>query len=169
MRLDDVIVVLASLAVLAMFFAMWQALRPNSPFERRFEQIVQRKESLRQTALANRRSPHRRGPAGLMREAVTRLNLLRSRHAAEARAMLARAGIRSQDAMVRLSVRADQPAVLFGGLMLADTHLLHLLPLPPQFGFVPAIAAVLFGFYAPKLYLRNAADKRAKQLQLGAA
>ena len=26
--------------------------------------------------------------------------------------------------------------------------------------------AVLFGFFAPKLYLRNAAGKRAKQLQL---
>src|SRR5262249_20710846 len=63
-QLDDIIVVLASLAVLAMFFALWQALRPNTAFERRFEQIVQRKESLRQTALATRRSPHRKGPAG---------------------------------------------------------------------------------------------------------
>src|SRR5205807_9908303 len=41
---DDVIVLLASLATLAMFFAMWQTLRPNSPIERRFEQIVHRKE-----------------------------------------------------------------------------------------------------------------------------
>jgi hypothetical protein len=95
---DDVIVLLASLATVAMFFAMWQAMRPNSPFERRLDQIVQRKESLRQSMLANRRSPHRRSPVGLMREAVTRLNLLRSRQAAEARGMLARAGIRSQDA-----------------------------------------------------------------------
>ena len=39
--LDDAIVALASLATLAIFFAMWQALRPNSAFERRLEQIVQ--------------------------------------------------------------------------------------------------------------------------------
>src|SRR5690348_6864986 len=91
--LDDAIVVLAALAALVMFFAMWQALRPNSSFERRLEQIVQRKETLRQTAVATRRSGHRRSPVGFMREAVTRLNLLRSRHAAEARQMLARAGI----------------------------------------------------------------------------
>ena len=39
---------------------------------------------------------------------------------------------------------------VFGVLVLADTHLLHLLPLPPQFGFMPAMAAVLFGFYAPE-------------------
>ena len=56
-RLDDVIVVLASLAVLAMFFAMWQALRPDTAFERRFEEIVQRKESLRQTAPCNAAQP----------------------------------------------------------------------------------------------------------------
>jgi len=46
--LDDAIVIVASLAALAMFFAMWQALRPSSPFERRLEQIVRGKESLRQ-------------------------------------------------------------------------------------------------------------------------
>jgi hypothetical protein len=65
--LDDVIVLLASLAALVTFFAIWQTLRPNSPFERRLEQIVQRKETLRQSMLANRRSPHRRTPVGLMR------------------------------------------------------------------------------------------------------
>jgi tight adherence protein C len=165
--LDDAIVVLAALAVLAMFFAMWQALRLNSPFERRLEQIIQRKETLRQTALANRRSQHRRGPVGWMREAVTRLNLLRSRHAAEARKLLARAGIRSQDAMVRYLFAQISLPFVFGFLALADTHMLHLMPVPSQFGFVPAMAAVLFGFYAPKIYLGNAANKRAKQLQLG--
>jgi len=165
--LDDIIVLLASLATLAMFFAMWQALRPSSPFERRLEQIVNRKETLRQSALANRRSPHRRSPVGLMREAVTRLNLLRSRHAAEARLMLARAGIRSQDAMVKFLFAQISLPFVFGTLALLNTHVLHLIPVPPQFGFVPAVAGVLFGFYAPKIYLRNAGDKRAKQLQLG--
>src|SRR6478672_8795512 len=53
----------------------------------------------------------------------------------------------------------------FGALILMDTHVLHLMPLPPQFALVPSVAAVLFGFFAPKIYLRNAADKRAKQLQ----
>jgi tight adherence protein C len=161
---DDVIVLLASLATLAMFFAIWQALRPSSPFERRFDQIVQRKETLRQSMLANRRSPHRKSPVGVMREAVTRLNLLRSRQAAEARGMLARAGIRSQDATVKYLFAQISLPFIFGGLILVDTHVLRLMPLPPSFGFMPAGAAVLLGFYAPKIYLRNAADKRAKQL-----
>jgi tight adherence protein C len=90
---------------------------------------------------------------------------LRSRHAAEARKMLARAGIRSQDAMVGYLFAQISLPFVFGGFMLADTHLLHLMPLPPQFGFIPAIGGVLFGFYAPRIYLRNAADKRMKQIQ----
>src|SRR5438132_538472 len=88
-NLAETLAVLAALAVLATFFAMWQVLRPNSAFERRLEQIVQRKELLRQTLLASRRGRPRANPVGLMREAVTRLNLLRSRHAAEARELLA--------------------------------------------------------------------------------
>jgi tight adherence protein C len=163
--LDDAIVVLATLAVLAMFLAMWQAFRPNSSFERRVEQIVQRKETLRQNALATRRGREQRSPVGLMREAVTRLNLLRSRHAAEARGMLARAGIRSQDAMVRYLFAQISLPFVFGAMMLADTQAFHLLPVRPEFGFVPPLAGILFGFYAPRIYLRNVADKRAKQIQ----
>jgi len=160
--LEDAIVIVASLAALATFFAMWQAFRPSTAFERRLERIIHRKETLRQSALANRRSQHRRTPAGLMREALGRLNLLRSRRSAEARQMLARAGIRSQDAMVKYLFAQISLPFVFGALTLAYTNVL----LPSQFASLPAMAAVLLGFYAPKIYLRNAADKRVKQLQL---
>ncbi len=55
--LDDAIAVLAALAVLAIVLAMWQALRPKNAFERRLEQIVERKETLRRAALAARDAP----------------------------------------------------------------------------------------------------------------
>jgi tight adherence protein C len=163
--LDDAIVVVATLAVLAVFAAMWQVLRPSTSFERRVDQIVQGKERLRQNLLATRRARPRLTPVGLMRQAVTRLNLLRSRHAAEARGMLARAGFRSQDAMVAYLFAQISLPFLFGIAMMADTNLLRLMPLPAQLNFAPALVAVLLGFYGPKIYLRNAAQKRAKQLQ----
>ena len=163
--LDDAIVVVATLAVLAVFAAMWQVLRPSTSFERRVDQIVQGKERLRQNLLATRRARPRLTPVGFMRQAVTRLNLLRSRHAAEARGMLARAGFRSQDAMVAYLFAQISLPFLFGIAMVADTNLLRLMPLPAQLNFVPALVAVLLGFYGPKIYLRNVAHKRAKQLQ----
>jgi len=163
--LDDAITLLAALAVLTTVLAMWQVLRPSSVFERRLEQVVQRKESLRQQALAARRSGRGLAAVGLMREAVTRLNLLRSRHAADARNMLVQAGIRSRDAMVGFLFARISLPVLFGIMLLADTKVFHLLPITPAFDFVPPMMGVLLGFYAPTMYLRNAAAKRAKQLQ----
>ena len=57
-----------------------------------------------------------------MSEAVTRLNLLRSHHATEARLLLAQAGMRSRDAMIRyLFARACMP-LLFGRAVLVDTY-----------------------------------------------
>jgi tight adherence protein C len=163
---DDAITALASLAVLATLLAMWQVLRPSTVFERRLEQIIQSKESLREVALARRRSGRGLAAVGLMREAVTRLNLLRSRHAADARNMLVQAGIRSRDAMVGFLFARISLPVLLGLMLLADTKLFHLLPITPAFEFVPPMVGVLFGFYAPTIYLRNAAAKRAKLLQL---
>ncbi len=163
--LDDVITLLAALAVLTTVLAMWQVLRPSTSFERRLEQIVQRKESMRQQLLAARRSGRGLAAVGLMREAVTRLNLLRSRHAADARNMLVQAGIRSRDAMVGFLFARISLPVLFGIMLLADTKIFHLLPIPPAYDFVPPMVGVLIGFYAPTIYLRNASAKRAKQLQ----
>ncbi len=164
--LDNAIAVLAALAVLVTLLAMWQVLRPKNAFERRLDQVVERKEALRQSALAARRGRQRTNAIGLMRETVTRLNLLRSKHAAEARDMLAQAGIRSRDAMVGyLFARVSLP-FLFGIAMLVDGNVSHLFPIPPTLGFLPPMAGVLFGFYVPKIYLRNAAAKRAKSIQL---
>jgi tight adherence protein C len=164
--LGDAITILAALATLATAVAMWQVLRPSSSFERRLDQIVQGKESLRQRALAPRRGRQRHTAVGLMRETVTRLDLLRSKHAAEARDMLAQAGIRSRDAMVGyLFARVSLP-FLFSLALLADTNVFHLLPISPSFGFVPPMIGLVLGFYAPTIYLRNAAAKRAKLIQL---
>ncbi len=164
--LDDAIAGLAALAVLTMLAATWHALRPKNAFERRLEQVVERKETLRRQALSARTRRQHRRPIGWMRAAVTSLNLLRSRHAAEARQRLARAGIRSPDAMIGyLFARLSLPS-LFGCAALLDSSVLRMLPLPPDLRFMPAIAAALLGFYAPNIYLKNVAAKRAKQLQL---
>ena len=165
--LDEAITVLAGLATLATVLAMWQVLRPNSALERRLEEIGERKETLRQGALAAaRRGRQRTTAVGVMHETVTRLNLLRSKHATEARNMLAQAGIRSRDAMVGyLFARITLPFVL-GIALLADNKVFHVLPVPPNFAFVLPFAGVLIGFYAPIVYLRNAAAKRAKSIKL---
>src|SRR5215470_573867 len=82
--LNDVIALMAGLAVVAMFFAVWHALRADTSFERRLTHIVDRKEAMRQAAISSRRQRARLTPATVMQELVTRLDLLRSHHATEA-------------------------------------------------------------------------------------
>ena len=48
---DDLIAALAALAVLVALIGVYNALRSHNPFERRFAQIAQRKESLRRAVL----------------------------------------------------------------------------------------------------------------------
>jgi tight adherence protein C len=164
--LDDLIAALAALAALTTILALWQALRPKGAFERRLAQIVERREAMRRAAVSARTRRQSTRPVGLMRATVTRLNLLRSQHANEARLLLARAGRRSPDAMIAfLFARVSLPSIFALGALM-DSSLLNVLPLPHELRFVPAIGAALLGFYAPKMYLTNAAAKRAKKLQL---
>jgi tight adherence protein C len=164
--LDDLIAALAALAMLASLVAVWQALRPHTAFERRLAHILHRREGLRRSALAARTRRQRINTVDWMHQALGRLNLLRSRRAAEARAALARAGIRSQDAMIGYLFAQVSLPPLFGFAVLLDTYVLHGMPSGPLFRFFAPIAAVVLGFYAPRLYLKNAADKRAKRLRL---
>lgn len=167
LRLNDIIAMMAGLAVLATFFAVWQALRANTSFERRLATIADKKEAMRLAALATRRQRVQLTPASLIRELVTRLDLLRSHHATEARMMLARAGMRSRDAMIRyLFARLTLPFV-FGLAEVIDGYTLHLLPVPPNLRMLAAAGAAVFGFFGPGIYIKNQIAKRQKRMQLG--
>jgi tight adherence protein C len=165
MGLDDLIALGAGFAMIAAFFAIWHALRGNGSYERRLSQIADRKETMRRSAIATRRQRDKLTPAGVMRELVTRMNLLRSKHATDARILLARAGMRSRDAMIRyLFARLSMPFVFLIAAFV-DGYTLKLLPVPPEYRLLTAAAAAVLGFFAPGIYLRNLTSKRAKRLQ----
>ncbi|HEX3862226.1 MAG TPA: type II secretion system F family protein [Stellaceae bacterium] len=165
---NDLIAALAAISVLIVFLAVWQALRARDPYARRYEQVVQRRESLRVVALDTKRTRRQRlTAASLMSQVVTRLNLLRSEHAYEARMVLARAGIRSNDAMIRyLFARLAMPFV-FGAIVVADNYGPHLLPIPESGRTIAALLAAVLGFFAPGIFINNLIKKRAHQMELG--
>jgi tight adherence protein C len=164
--LDDVIATTAGLAVVATFFAIWHVLRGNSSLERRLAQIADKKEAMRQAALTSKRQRQRLTPASVMRDLVVRLDLLRSKHATGARMMLARAGLRSGDAMIRyLFARLALP-IAFSAAALIDSYTLKLLPVPPNLTLAASAAAGVLGYFAPGIYIKNLTKKRAKRIQL---
>ncbi|HUI34044.1 MAG TPA: type II secretion system F family protein [Stellaceae bacterium] len=164
--LEDVIAASAGLAVIATFLAMWHAFRGNASLDRRLAQIADRKEAMRQAVIASKRQRVRMTPASMMRDLVVRFDLLRSKHATDSRMMLARAGLRSRDAMIRyLFARLVMP-LAFAAATLFDSYTLRLLPIPPQFSLLGVALAGVFGFFAPGIYIKNLTTKRAKRIQL---
>jgi tight adherence protein C len=165
--MDDVISLTAGLAVVATFYAVWHALVSNSVLDRRLAQIADRKEAMRHAAVSAKRQRERLTPAGLMRDLVMRLNLLRSKHATDSRMTLARAGLRSRDAMIRyLFARVALP-IVFAVAYLIDAYTVHIVPVPPQYRLLAAAGCAVFGFFGPGIYIRNLTTKRAKRLQMG--
>jgi len=165
---NDLIAFLAAMAVLVAFLAIWQALRAPDPFQRRYSQVMQRREGLRQGALdSKRRTRQRMTAAGAMSDVVTRLNLLRSQRAQDARMLLAQAGLRSNEAMIRyLFARLTMPFV-FGALVLFDSYSTHIIPLPDNLRIFGALGAAVLGFFAPDVFIKNLIKKRTHQMELG--
>jgi len=164
---DDLIAGLAALAVLITALAIWQALRARNPFERRYSQIAQRRENLRAAVVDVRPTRQRVTAAGFMSEVVTRLNLLRSKHAHDARMLLAQAGMRSNEVMIRyLFARLAMPFV-FGAVVLADTYGAHVLPIPESLRTFGALGGAILGFFAPDVFIKNLIKKRSHQMELG--
>jgi tight adherence protein C len=114
-----------------------------------------------------KRSRQRTTAAGLMSDVVTHLNLLRSKHAFDARMLLAQAGLRSNEAMIRyLFARLAMPFV-FGAIVVADSYGAHVLPIPEKFRAIGALVAAVMGFFAPDVLVKNFIKKRAHQMELG--
>jgi tight adherence protein C len=164
---SDLIAFLAALAVLVACLAIWQTLRGRNPFERRYSQIVQRRETLRQTALSPRRTRQRMTAAGMMSEVVKGLNLLRSKRAHDARMLLAQAGMRSEQAMIRyLFARVSLPFA-FGAFVIIDQYTTHILPFSDNIRTFAALGGAVVGFFAPDVWISNRIKKRAHQMELG--
>ncbi len=165
---NDFLAFLAALAVLVAFLAIWQALRAPDPFARRYTQVMHRREGLRQEMLQTKtRRPGRVSAAGAMSDVVTRLNLLRGQRAQDARMLLAQAGLRSPEAMIRYWFARLAMPFVFGALVLFDSYTTHFIPIPDNYRIFAALGAVVLGFFAPDVFIRNLIKKRVHQMELG--
>lgn len=161
---EDVILVVATLAAIVSALAVWQALIERDDVTPRLKALAARRAALKAEAMAAPRA--RRPTSGVMHGIVGRLNLLRSREAEKARIALARAGLRSRDAVVTyLFARVVSPFV-FGGLALVATWL-RIIPVGDAYTTLVAVAGVLVGAVAPGIYVKNLTEKRRQAMQKG--
>lgn len=164
---DDLIGFLAASAILIAFVAVFQELRSRDPYSRRVSEVAQRRAALRRTALDTRRQRPRMTAQGLMSQVAARFNLLRSQRAHDARNMLAQAGMRSDEAMIRYLITKFVGPIGLGLLILLDNWGPQMLPIPEGLRTFAPIAGVLIGWFGPDVLIRNKIAKRAHRMELG--
>src|SRR5690349_14156762 len=166
--IEDLIVISAAIAVAVSAIAVWQALLVRDELTPRLKALAERRAALKANMLAG--APRRRRKTTsdtVMHSVVTKLNLLRSREAEKARLALARAGIRNKDAVVTyLFCKIVMPFVL-GVVAMVMLDWLELIKLAEPYRMPAALGAVLLGFMAPGIYVKNSADKRRAAMQKG--
>jgi tight adherence protein C len=169
LSVNDAVALVSGIAAFVIIISLLNALRFDTSFDRRLKALRERRDEMRKAELSARsaRSGSRQHntASGLMRDVVHQFNLLKSREASDARLMLARAGLRSPDAMVTyLFCKMSLPFV-FGALVLIDAYWLTIVPIPDSLDLLVCIGGVFAGFIAPGAYLKNLASKRRALVQ----
>lgn len=163
---EDALTAMAALAAFVTVLAVWHALMRKDPVSARAGRLRRRQDELRAGLTAARRSRHRSETKamGVMRALATRFNLLKSKSTAGAGERLMRAGWRSKDALVTFMVMKLLLPFAFGAVAFVLLDGLTT-ALPPALGNVAPLAAVLIGFYAPDVAVKNAFQKREKAVR----
>ncbi|HVJ52016.1 MAG TPA: type II secretion system F family protein [Aliidongia sp.] len=166
---DMAVSVLAGTAALLALIAILDALRYDGSFDRRLKEMKERRDSLRKAQLSARSARpglhNQGGTSGLMHLVVQQFNLLKSREATDAKLLLARAGLRSPDAMVTyLFCRMIMP-LAFGAVVLVDAYLFQIVPIPDSFRLFACLGGVFLGYLAPGTYMKNLGAKRRQLIQ----
>jgi tight adherence protein C len=165
---ETAIVVMAALSAAAVVLATWRALLWRDPVTVRLKQLRRRQEDLRAGLIGARRRGKRQQTAKTAMQAVAqRLDLLKSRTAEGVTDKLARAGWRSQDALVTFLIMKLVMPFAFAGVAFFLLHGIDLWDLPEIAGSLAPFAAVMIGFYAPEVYVKNAIARREKAISKG--
>ena len=164
---DDVIVASATLCVLMVLVAIWNGLVVRDPMAARVRSLSERRNALRTAATARRnRGSNDLRSSGLsfMRQAVTKLNLMRGGHVERLSMRLARAGWRSRDAIiVYLFAKAVLPFVL-GGATLFYFGLAASAKGSPAMHLGIVALGFVGGFLAPDVVIKNVSDRRQAEM-----
>ncbi len=165
---EDVITGMASIATFLTVVAVWNALLSRDPMAARMQRLRRRRLELRSGAMAPKRNRNRQATAmGFMQTVARRFNLLKGKTTGAVTDRLARAGWRSKEALVTFLFMKLALPFAFGAGAVLLFNMMDLLKLPPTAQNVVPLAAVVFGFYAPEIYVRNAIQKREKLIQRG--
>jgi len=167
---EELIVGATFLATLLILFFVWRSLLEPKPEASRLKDLKARREALREGLLAStgsNKSEVKQKSLGAMRTLIERLDLMKGDVARETADKLARAGLRTKDAMVAFIFFKLAMPFLSGAVGLVVINIMA----PDDMDYVNRVLMALMGaagaFFLPDLAVKQMAKKRQKSLQKG--
>jgi len=168
--IEEIIVAATALATFLVLFFVWRSLLEPKPEASRLKDLKSRREALREGLLASagkNKSEVKQSSIGAMRKLVDRLDLMRGDVARETADKLARAGLRTKDAMVAFMFFKVALPFLCGALGLVVINIFA----PDDMAYINRVLMALLAsagaFFLPDLVIMQMAKKRQKDLQRG--
>jgi len=169
--MEQLVVLAASAAAFIIVLVVWKSLLEPKPESNRLKDLKSRREQLREGLLASTNKSGNNEMAAssmtFMRRVVDRANILKGDVAKEIGDKLARAGLRTKDAMVAYTFFKGALPFVGGAVglivinMFAPEDMVYI-----QRVFASLIISVVM-FFVPDLYIRRLSKKRQKLLQKG--
>jgi len=154
--------IIIAAATFVAFWALGMALTWQAPIEARLKALRTRRMKTRGEHAAAKNSS-KAASLGFMRGIADRLNLLRGTAADQTSRKLRQAGFHSRDAaVIYVFIKLALP-LLLGFLMIGLTST-DVISVPEDFVLATCVGAVLVGFMAPEVYIKNVATKRREIL-----
>tara|TARA_R110000772_G_scaffold111532_2_gene215478 strand:- start:352 stop:1341 length:990 start_codon:yes stop_codon:yes gene_type:complete len=165
--------ILAAVATLAVFFAIYAAITVRDPMAKRVKSLNQRREQLKagitaSTTKKRAKLIQQNDTTDRMRGMLSSLKVLQDDQLKESQQRLAQAGIRSKDlAYAVIFSRLVLPIVLGGGAALAIYGFDYLPDWTPIKKFGAFAGAVILGYKGADIYLNNLISKRTDLVRKG--
>ena len=164
---EDVVVWMAGLSAFLTVMAVWFGLIVPQQSSRRVKELALRREQLKAGVVSPTRRKNRQASTSFMRQVVTKLNLQRSQRAELITRRLQQAGWRSSDAVIRyLFFKAVMP-VFMGIVAVVALYGANIYPMENAWKMLATAGAVMFGFMGPDIFIKNAVQKRQKEIRKG--
>ena len=162
---ETLILAMAGASALIAFAGVWSTLLHRDPATRRARVMASQRDRLRAGLLTPKRRTRHTQSMGMMRRVVEHLRLLKSGQSEKLTLKLARAGLRSKDAMVGyLFCKVALPFV-FGAAAVMVVYVLDMYDMEPLQKLMVSITAVVLGSYGPDIYIKNISQKRQEKIR----
>ncbi len=165
--MGDLIVLMAALSSLAVVVMLWYALLPADAGTKRIKALADQRKAIRAglSGPVRRKKSMNKHSANFMYDVVGRLKLLGSTQSQKVQRQLMKAGWRSKDAIVRFYFFKLALPPTCGFAAVFSIYVLQLWPMEDMVKALSCVGAVVFGLYAPDIFIKNASSKRQNTIR----